>query len=158
MISRAFDANKVTDGLYQGAWPPFGDQLQKRGFDVLVLCAEENQHEELYPGVQVLLAPGEDDSRVNRMMRYLPTWMAAAEQVAASVRAGKTVLVTCMAGLNRSGMVTAMALYLLTGWSGSDVVEHVQACRAMALCNDTFAQWLKDNLPQSDEPRLPSLA
>lgn len=123
-----------------------------------MLCAEENQHEELYPGVQVILAPGEDDSRPERMKRYLPAWKAAAEQVAQHVKDGKSVLVTCMAGLNRSGMVTAMALYLLTGWSGSYVVNHVQACREMALCNDTFAGWLSDNLESSDEPRLPSEA
>lgn len=154
---RNFDANQITDGLYQGAWPPFGDQLAKRGFDVLVLCAEENQHDDLYVGLNVICAPGEDDSRPERMMRYLPSWMIAAQRVAQQVELGKKVLVTCMAGLNRSGMVTAMALYLLTGWSGKDVVEHVQASRPMALCNATFAQWLTDNLVASEDPQLPSL-
>ncbi len=151
------DINKITDGLYQGAWPPFGDHLAKRGFDVLVLCAEENQHNELYVGLNVICAPGEDDERPHRMERYLSSWILAAQRVAQQVNAGKKVLVTCMAGLNRSGMVTAMALHLLTGWSGADCVEHVQGCRAMALCNDTFAKWLVDNLKASDNPQLPSL-
>lgn len=151
------DVNKIVDGLYQGAWPPFGDQLAKRGFDVLVLCAEENQHDDLYTNVQVILAPGEDDARPQRMELYLPTWIIAAQRAANAVKKGKNVLVTCMAGLNRSGMVTAMTLYLLTGWSGADIVEHVQACRLDALCNATFAAWLIDNLPASDNPQLPSL-
>jgi protein-tyrosine phosphatase len=151
----ALDINKVANGLYQGAWPPFGDQLAKCGFDILVLCAKENQYEELYHGMHVILAPGDDDLRPERMKHYLPAWKTAAEQVAQHVKNGKTVLVTCMAGLNRSGMVTAMALYLLTGWSGSDVVNHIQMCRK-ALCNNTFASWLRDNLESSDEPQLPS--
>lgn len=154
---RNLDVSKITDGLYQGAWPPFGDQLAKRGFDVLVLCAEENQHDELYVGLNVICAPGEDNSNPDVMSQFLPTWILAAQRAAQQVKAGKKVLVTCMAGLNRSGMVTAMALHLLTGWSGADVVEHIQASRADALCNPTFAQWLTDNLVASDDPQLPSL-
>ena len=154
---RNLDVSKITDGLYQGAWPPFGDQLAKRGFDVLVLCAEENQHDELYVDIDVICAPGEDNSNPNIMNMFLPTWMLAAQRAAQQVNIGKKVLVTCMAGLNRSGMVTAMTLYLLTGWSGYDVVEHVQGCRPDALCNATFAKWLVDNLPASENPQLPSL-
>jgi hypothetical protein len=69
----SLDVNQIHEGLYQGAWPPFGDELAKRGFDVVVLCANENQHEEMYHEVQVICAPGDDDHRVNRMMRFLPT-------------------------------------------------------------------------------------
>lgn len=151
------DINKITEGLFQGAWPPFGDQLAKRGFDTLVLCAYENQHDELYVGLNVICAPGDDDAQPERMERFLPTWILAAQRVAQQVKLGKKVLVTCMAGLNRSGMVTAMALHLLTGWSGAVCVERVQERRAMALCNATFAQWLIDNLKASDDPQLPSL-
>lgn len=155
--SRQLNCDKITDGLYQGSWPPFGDELAKRGFNVLVLCAEENQHDDMYFDLNVICAPGEDDTRPERMMKYLPTWMLAAQRTAQQVKLGKTALVTCMAGLNRSGMVTAMTLYLLTGWSGADIVEHIQAARADALCNPTFAQWLADNLVASENPQLPSL-
>lgn len=151
------DINKINEGLFQGAWPPFGDQLAKCGFDVLVLCAEENQHDDLYVGLNVICAPGKDNAHPHVMERYLSTWIVAAQRVAQQVKLGKKVLVTCMAGLNRSGMVTAMALHLLTGWSGELCVERVQERRPMALCNDTFAQWLIDNLKASDDPQLPSL-
>jgi len=117
--------------------------VAKLGFDTLVLCAKENQREDLYPGVEVVLAPGDDDVRVNRMMRDLPTWRQAAQIVVERVAAGKKVLVTCMAGLNRSGMVIGLALHQITGWSGEDVVEHIQASRDMALCNDTFADYIR---------------
>ncbi len=153
----AIDISKIHEGLFQGAWPPFGNELAKRGFDVVVLCANENQHEEMYHDVQVICAPGDDDHRVNRMMRFLPTWMLAAQRVAQLHGTGKKILVTCMAGLNRSGMVTAMALYLLTGWDGAKVVQHVQQMRADALCNETFANWLRENLKASDAPVLPTI-
>lgn len=153
----AIDITHVYEGLYQGAWPPIGDQLARRGFDVLVLAANENQHEELYSNIQVICAPGDDDARPERLARFLPGWMLAAARVAQLLERGKKVLVTCMAGLNRSGMITAMALHLHTGWSGEECVEHIQSLRANALCNETFAKWLKENLKESESTRLPSL-
>lgn len=137
------DFDPIIENLYQGAAPPFGEAVAKLGFDTLVLCAKELQRDDLYPGVEVVLAPGDDDQRVNRMMRDLPNWQRAAQIVVERVAAGKKVLVTCMAGLNRSGMVTALALHQITGWSGKDIVEHIQASRDMALCNDTFADYIR---------------
>lgn len=145
------DFDKIIDNLYQGAAPPYGDAVAKLGFHTLVLCAKENQREDLYPGVEVILAPGDDDCRVHRMERDLPTWKQAAQIVVERVAAGKKVLVTCMAGLNRSGMVSALALHSITGWPGADVVEHVQASRDMALCNDTFANYLRGLVKPEDD-------
>jgi protein-tyrosine phosphatase len=150
------DVNHIYEGLYQGAWPPFGDELAKRGFEVLVLAAGENQHAELYTGLEVICAPGDDDARPERLKRFLPAWMSAAEAVADRLADGKNVLVTCMAGLNRSGMITAMALHLHTGWSGIECVGHIQNQRPMALCNETFAMWLEKNLKESENPTLPN--
>lgn len=149
--SLKYDFDHIVDNLYQGAAPPFGDAVAKLGFDTLVLCAKENQREDLYPGIEIVLAPGDDDVRVERMMRDLPTWQQAAQIVAERVASGKKVLVTCMAGLNRSGMVTALALHQITGWSGKDIVEHIQASRDMALCNDTFADYIRSQARANDE-------
>lgn len=145
------DFDPIIQNLFQGAAPPYGETVAKLGFDTLVLCAKENQREDLYPGIEVVLAPGDDDVRVERMMRDLPTWQQAAQIVAERVASGKKVLVTCMAGLNRSGMVTALALHQITGWSGKDIVEHIQASRDMALCNDTFADYIRSQARANDE-------
>ncbi len=154
---KMFNADQIYENLYQGSWPPYGDQLAKRGFNVLVLAANENQDVELYTDIEVIVAPGDDDTRESRLIRFLPTWMTAANEVAQRLEEGKNVLVTCMAGLNRSGMVTAMALHLRTGWSGKDCVTHIQACREDALCNATFARWLIENLKESPGPTSPVL-
>lgn len=140
------DVTQIHEGLYQGGWPPFGAELSKRGFDALILAAEENQHADYYDGVEVIRAPGRDVEDEELLRQYLPGWQATAGEVATLVKDGNVVLVTCMAGLNRSGVVTAIALNALTGWGGERCVEHIQQKREMALCNDTFAAWLKRNL------------
>lgn len=140
-----YTAHKIADHLFQGGFPPPGGGLRAAGVDVLVLCARQWQDASVYPGLIVIQAPGDDDSRAHRMMQFIDVWMDAARQVADHVRAGRNVLVTCMAGQNRSGLVTAMALCLLTGMKGKDAVNHVSKTRPMALNNQTFAQYVRDN-------------
>lgn len=64
-------------------------------------------------------------------------------QVVNMVKAGGRVIVHCNAGLNRSGLVCAMAVALLTGKSGRQAMEHVRICRnPLALCNRAFENFL----------------
>jgi protein-tyrosine phosphatase len=144
----SYQAHKIIEHLFQGGRPPPGDGLKQAGVDVLVLCAKEHQDAEAYPGLIVIQAPGDDDARIHRMMRFIDTWKAAAKLVVDHVRAGRNVLVTCMAGQNRSGIVTAMAMCELTGKSGKECVDHVSRSRPFALNNATFAQYVIDNFPE----------
>jgi len=140
------DVNKIWEGLFQGAMPPVGYALKRHGFDVLVLAAACHQDAEAYKDIVVICAPGEDDEDPQRLESTLTTWQEAALDVAQHVREGRKVLVTCMAGLNRSGFITALALHHLTGWSGEVCVEHIRKRRKMALCNKTFAKYICENI------------
>lgn len=142
-----YQANKIVDHLYQGGMPPPGRGLANAGIKVLVLAAKEHQDASAYEGVEVILAPGDDDARRHRLDRFIDGWRAAAAQVVEHVRAGRNVLVTCMAGQNRSGLIVALALRELTGWSGAKCVEHVSACRPHALNNATFANYICESYP-----------
>lgn len=144
----SYIANKIILKLFQGGMPPPGPGLRDAGVDVLVLCAKENQDASFYEGVTVIFAPGDDDPRPHRLAHFIDGWKEAGLQVAEHVKAGRTVLVTCMAGLNRSGIVTALALRELTGWKGSKIVEHIQNRRPTALCNVTFAKYIIDSFPE----------
>lgn len=147
----SYQAHKILDHLYQGGMPPPGDGLKNAGIKVLVLAAKEHQDAGAYEGVEVILAPGDDDSRRHRLDRFIDGWRAAALQVVEHVRAGRNVLVTCMAGQNRSGLIVALAVRELTGWSGARCVEHVSRSRPFALNNSTFASYICECYPNDRE-------
>jgi len=144
-VTESYKAHKLADRLYQGGFPPPGPALVKAGIDVLVLCAMEHQDARLYPGLTIIKAGGDDDVSLHKVLPYIPLWQSAARQVVQHLRDGKTVLVTCMQGWNRSGMVSAHVLRELTGAPGSQIVEHIQKRRPNALCNPTFVQYLEEN-------------
>lgn len=65
----------------------------------------------------------------------------AADQVVAALATGKT-LVHCQAGLNRSGLVAALALVKM-GRTAADAIALLREKRCeVVLCNSTFESWL----------------
>jgi hypothetical protein len=59
-------------------------------------------------------------------------------------RAGDRVLIRCQAGLNRSGLVTALVL-MCEGYTAGDAIRLIRAGRSpWALCNRSFVDWLND--------------
>ena len=142
-----YQAHRILNHLYQGGLPPGGSVLSEKGVDVIVLAAAQFQDASAYQGVQVILAPGDDDHRLHRLALFIDAWKDAARQVVDHIRAGKRVLVTCIAGQNRSGLITALAVRELTGWSGKQIVQHIQANRPMALNNPTFVKYIYESFP-----------
>lgn len=143
IFTLTLDAGDALGSIYQGSMP---DPDDVSTFDVLVLCAWENQESNAYERLRVITAPGEDVWEWPVEQGDLARWQRAAITVADRVKQGDDVLVTCMAGLNRSGMVTAMALHHLTGWDGEKCVWWIQRRRESALFNPAFQRWLKENL------------
>jgi protein-tyrosine phosphatase len=134
----AIDANEIAPGLWQGSKPPEGPALQRAGFDVVVLCAQEYQPAApAFPDVRVIHAPMDDRPHVP-----VPEAHKAAQAVAAHVRAGRRVLVTCFMGWNRSGLVTALALWYLTGRHGVAILHRVRERRPVPehMANRYFAE------------------
>lgn len=137
------DAHHISDGLWQGAVPTPGNIIRDAGFHLLVLCASEYQlPAEDFPGVEVIHAPNEDDDSRPPTREELKIAVQAAERVVEALQAGKKVLVTCWAGRNRSGLVSALALRKHLGLSGLKVITLVQMCRPRALTNTQFEECL----------------
>lgn len=137
------DANMIKVSLWQGAMPPEGTYLSSLGFDVVVFCAQEYQPKaSRYPGMEVIHAPNDDDSSRSITQQELSTATRAAKKVVRAINQGKKVLVTCLAGRNRSGLVVALALHQLTGMSGEDAVTYIKECRPYALTNSNFVDIL----------------
>lgn len=140
------EASQILEGLFQGSAPPQGLELRRAGFDAVVLCAEEVQPPDAaFPGVEVLRAPLDDGSLPTAELAIA---VAAAEDVAKRVRAGRKVLVTCAQGRNRSGLVTALAIMRLRGMTGDQAVRIVRMRRKSpfgpALSNEAFARKLRE--------------
>src|SRR3954452_21060349 len=72
---------------------------------------------------------------------------------------GDRVLIRCQAGLNRSGLITALVL-LLDGWDPAAAVTLIRQQRSRwALCNESFVSWLLDEATTLVAPyRQPSVA
>jgi protein-tyrosine phosphatase len=115
-----------------------GRTVMRNGFEALVLAAEEYQPPaHAFPGARVMHAPLDDhyDPLTAEEWEHI---IRAANFAAHHVRSGRRTLVTCQAGLNRSGIITALAVCLLTGASGREAVDLIQRRRPDALCNSNF--------------------
>lgn len=134
---KSIDASPILEGsLYQGSAPPIGDKLRRAGFHAVVLCAREVQPIGFDSSIHVIRAPFDDV--VDPAPSDLKRAAAAAKRVAQLVRIGYCVLVTCAMGLNRSGLVSALAMREITGKSGTSCMLHVRSKRQGALSNRTF--------------------
>jgi protein-tyrosine phosphatase len=142
------EAHCIAPNLWQGSAPMPGGGLRRAGFDVVVFCAEEFQPpSSMYPGVLAIHAPNDDNGSRAPTRLEIETARKASRLVAAYVAEGRKVLVTCMAGRNRSGLVTAMAICRLYGVSGREAMWHVKRKRRSpsgeALTNPQFESLLE---------------
>lgn len=136
------------DGHGGSLWLGGADDVTAGGdYALIILCADEFQpaaHIIAKPGVQVVHAPNDDSS--NPLTRQQATVAIAASRVAArAFREGKKVLISCMQGRNRSGLVMALTLHRLYGMAGERCREYIRNKRPHALTNDSFNKFL-DNL------------
>lgn len=128
-------------------------------FDLLVFCAEEFQPLrdlmiQSAPRATLCYAPNIDGELPRERL-------AAATQAAALVAnrflRGQKILVTCLEGRNRSGLVIALALHMLSGAGGAQVAKFIRARRRHvaepALTNPFFMKLLENIPPRKSGPR-----
>lgn len=134
------DADHITHGLWQGSAPSPKD-INPRDFSVVVLCAKEYQPPaRLFdPGVVVVHAPNDDTCTRYPTDEEFRLADDASDLVADALCDRKKVLVTCAMGLNRSGLVSALAL-VKGGFSPQEAVELIRKKRPGALGNPYFAR------------------
>lgn len=140
----SIDASLIWGPLWQGSWPGEGGAVARSGFDGLVLCAEERQPPHgAFPGVKVVLRVPLDDREIDAKL-----WGRAIDAAKAIVKHherkdARRFLVTCNMGWNRSGLVNALAIHLMSGKPGKECVALVQRGRHNALSNDSFRRALE---------------
>lgn len=132
--SWVLDASKVANRLWMGARPPADRPLPM--FGTVILCASEYQPI-MVPFIgNVIRCPLEDATPT---ANELAMASAAARAAARAWKDGQRVLVTCYAGLNRSGLVTALMLIQLGKRTPAQIIGAIRGARGSnALSNDDF--------------------
>lgn len=114
------DAHEISKNLWIGARPT--DRDVRGHFDLVVLCAEEYQPR--LP-VQTLYVPVDDGVVTEDLVKAT---LGASREVVKALKKGKRVLVSCWAGVNRSALVTALALMQL-GHTADGAIARIRAKR-----------------------------
>jgi protein-tyrosine phosphatase len=134
--------DQVAPGLFVGSKPAPG---RHEGFDTIVLAAMEYQpRAELFPGAEVIHVPLDDAP--NRPLREdeIVDATKAGSRVARRLRAGRRVLVSCAMGLNRSGLVAALAMHEAFGMRADEIIMRLRQTRGVwALSNPNFERLLR---------------
>lgn len=130
--------SRILPRLYQG---PAVAQLPPT-FTMIVFCAEEIQpSDDRCRPLRVVRCPLRDE-----LVPVPPDAMRLALDAAARVRAeharGGRIYVSCAQGINRSGLVMALAVRQIVRVSGADAMRWVQYRRPGALSNSFFCDAL----------------
>lgn len=144
------DADKVSTRLYQGG--RVDGRFTYKPFTMLVLCAEELQPRlDRFRG-RVVRPAFSDTTRPSE--RELTRAAAAGRSVANELYNRGRVLVTCNAGLNRSGLVAGLALCYGTRLPGDEIVDRIRRARGpAALGNWAFEKIVRDLASSPDRHR-----
>lgn len=136
-------AFRVLGNMWIGSAPPIGWTVSQH-FDCLVLSAMEYPPgSTCFPNVERLAVTLNDDGSPMQKPEMAEA-VRAAGKVLAWLKARKRVLVTCHAGLNRSGLICALVLCKAKGMSPKEAVETVRAARGPnALRNQYFLDFLE---------------
>jgi len=135
--------SRVLDNLWIGGAPP---PQAKVGdfFDCLILCAHEYQPD-CFSDIQIAFAPMRDDGLMISKEDAIQAVKAAGKAIRWT-NSGLKVLITCYAGRNRSGLVTALTL--CKGPAAMSPVEAVAKIKSVrgpdALANLGFVRMLFD--------------
>lgn len=133
--------DKVIDGLYMGGGFIPKHEIDKHGFDMAIGLAADTYEAHEWESIGDRTWAPFDDGPVDD--DTVLTAKLSASQVARAVSKGKRVLVTCMGGLNRSGLVVGLALRSL-GYDADAAIRLVREARGpFALSNEHFVEVIR---------------
>jgi protein-tyrosine phosphatase len=132
------DFNKVGDNLWQGAYPD--EKVDARFKWIVNLAASANKHHYDVNWRQTMIATHFEDCAVIPEANFL----YGLADLVNKLRESGDVLVHCEAGLNRSGLICALALMRKEKMSAVEAIAQLRAKRnSSVLFNNVFRKWLE---------------
>jgi len=131
--------------IWQSGYSQIPWDLRTANIDVVFYMAAECPPLNHHQGAEKIYCPNWDSIVAQDSLEYaeiLSRASLAADQAVARMQEKKNVLITCSAGINRSSLVTCLALKKLTGRDGEDVIALIRAKRPGTLSNPTFVVML----------------
>lgn len=144
--------DEIVPRLFVGSKPVPG---RHDDVDVVVFAAKEYQPPaDLFPGVEVLYAPLDDDPTRPLREDEIALATKTAGRVARRLRAGRRVLSTCAMGMNRSAIIAALAMQDVYGMSADEIIKRIRGARgSWALSNPNFERLLRTVIDVRREAR-----
>lgn len=134
-----YDASNIAPRLWIGAKPPLDRSYP--GIDMIVLCAAEYQPRKFPHYDKSLIHCPIPDDALDTMEQGRA--LTAAKHVASALKSGKRVLSTCQQGRNRSALVAALALGMISRATPDQVIQLIREKRmATCLTNPHFCEYL----------------
>ena len=142
--------NPVSRGkIYQAGWKEIPSLPNLAKIDVVVLAAKElpdPPKSKAGPyAAKVIRIPLDDNFLLDGASQKIILQKAfeVAQEIARYNQAGKNVIISCHMGLNRSGLITALSLKLLTGAPARKIIKLIRQQRSpYALSNPAFCQMI----------------
>jgi len=124
--------------LYQCGKLEIPDYLRTKPIDLVIFAAAESQPR--FSNTSYLHVPMQDKAAMSKSELKNTIAMATkgADAVAEAILDGKHILCTCIAGWNRSGLVSALALKQLLNLPAKQIIGLIQDRRMGSLYNPLF--------------------
>jgi protein-tyrosine phosphatase len=143
LLNETPTCNRIHNNLWMGGWPSPYFKLESY-FDCLALCASEYQIPDCFRNVEVIHTPLTDFGTPMTKEEAIAAVKVAIE-VIKWLNEEKRVLVTCVSGRNRSGLVCALTLCKGPPYMKADeAIETIRNARGpFALSNKYFVNFIK---------------
>lgn len=134
---------EIGENLYVSGHPKLADVSRLRdglGVNEIVTCSKKLLDLQvcLQLGIHPFYYPLVDGKKVQ-----INAIRGAVGIVSYLLEGGRTVLVHCLAGRNRSVLVAGLAEARRQGWSGTEALEHVRRVRPNSIHNPYFEQYMR---------------
>ena len=136
-----YQCPKTFGKIYQTSYREIPHDLAAAGLQLAVFTASECPPLNHHVGATLSYQPNEDkqaDSSSPAYKKMLESAQKASKVVAEAIAQGKNVVVTCHQGINRSSLVTALAIKRISSLTAWEIINLLKTKRQGVLTNGSF--------------------